>query len=95
MIEIFHKDVKSLLGVQDVAAHDFGSVATHVNFVYASYTLLNLLGSKGSIHERQLEMAEAQSNSNLDVILKMSYRFGGQKKIQAYCRAVIGGERAA
>ena len=39
---IFHRDIKSHLGLEDVSAHDFSSVEAHVLWVYAAYAFLRL-----------------------------------------------------
>lgn len=39
-IEIFHKEVKTFLGFQDVATKSFESVKAHVYWVYCAYILL-------------------------------------------------------
>lgn len=40
-VQIFHKEVKSYLGFQDVAARSFTSVKAHVHWVYCAYILLH------------------------------------------------------
>ena len=40
-IEIFHKEVKTYLGFEDVATRSFKSVRAHVHWVYCAYILLH------------------------------------------------------
>ena len=41
-IELFHKTVKQHLGFEDVATSGFGSVMSHVHWVYCAHILLSM-----------------------------------------------------
>jgi hypothetical protein len=61
--QIFHKEVKSYLGFQDVAAKSFTSVKAHVHWVYCAYILLHarlpgIPDSLDSLPDRQRKIKE-------------------------------------
>lgn len=40
MVEVFHHDVKSLLGLEHLGAHNFKSIEAYVNWIYFSYLFI-------------------------------------------------------
>lgn len=90
-VELFHKDVKSYLGLEDLGTHDFTSQESHVNWVYVAYLLLGSMecDDKTGIKARQqkiLEWKKAQEKkSGLKKILQLNSRVNGKSEVKKYC----------
>ena len=85
-IELFHKDVKSYLGFEDVSCHDFESVDAHVHWVYCAYLLLPKLAPESkSILEGKHAIRRNYENRGFRKILALANRFDGMASIKTYC----------
>jgi hypothetical protein len=89
-VETFHKEVKSYLGFEDLASHDFKSQESHVAWVYCAYLLLRKLDvpQKMGIKSRQEifkcrheAMLEQEKNSK---IIQLSTRFNAKNEIKKF-----------
>jgi hypothetical protein len=84
-IEIFHKEVKSYLGFEDVSAQWFVAVKAHVHWVYCAYILL-YYQSHGSpehappIAERQAKIQYILYSKEISRVRLLLSQFGGVKK---------------
>jgi hypothetical protein len=96
MIELFHKEVKSYLGFEDVSCHDFASVHSHVHWVYCAYLLFpRIVSDIESLSERQDELSRRFSNRKFAQIIQISTRFNGLESVKRYCYEVMCGSDAA
>lgn len=85
-IELFHKDVKSCLGFEDVSCHNFESVDAHVHWVYCAYLLLpKLVPDSKSVLEGQHAIRRNYENRGFRKILALANRFNGMTSIKTYC----------
>lgn len=90
-IEIFHRDIKSYLGLEHAGVHSFDSLHSHVLWVYVAYILLQDLEvdpslgiqSRQQYIQNQLEMKRHRG------IINLTTRFSAREQIQAFCRAQI------
>lgn len=94
-IEIFHKDVKSYLGMEDVAAHQFESVWAHVHWAYVAYIVLGMRYPSLTLPEAQQWVRRDTESEKLAHVLKISHHFGAMKKIKSYCFEELQRKKAA
>lgn len=95
-VEIFHKEVKSLLGFEDVSCHQFKSIEAHVHWVYCAYLLLKLLKPKlSSLSERMDSIASDVKNQPFKEIKQRLTRFDGIVAAKSYCSEVIDSIKVA
>ncbi|MCB9229622.1 MAG: transposase [Deltaproteobacteria bacterium] len=95
-IELFHKDVKSLMGFEDVSCHDFQSVESHVHWVYCAWLLLpEISGKSGSVLEAMTALQQEVELSPFKHLIQLSTRIHGFRDVQRYCREVINANKAA
>jgi hypothetical protein len=94
-IELFHKDVKSYLGMEDASVHEFEAMAAHVNWVYAAYTFLNLDQPGIGIFEAQERIRAEYEADKFRVVRRLSDRFGASAQVKSHCSQVIQGLEAA
>ena len=95
-IELFHKEVKSFLGFEDVSCHNFASVEAHVYWVYSAYLLLRkLFPSLQSVSERMDAVERELEKQTFRDILQKLTRFGGYQAVKSHCLEVIRGDVAA
>jgi hypothetical protein len=64
-IELFHKTVKQHLGFEDVATRGFGSVMSHVHWVYCAYIVLSMAPPGGAAGVTSLGAAQRQLQQRL------------------------------
>lgn len=94
-IELFHKDVKSYLGMEDLGAHDFTSQQSHINWVYVAYLLLGGMQCEAGtgIKTRQqkiLNWKEAEEkNKGLKKIIQLSSRITGRSEVAKHCSGLL------
>ena len=83
-IEIFHKEVKSYLGFEDVAVMKFEAVEAHVYWVYTAYLLLfELCESEGkSVLARRHHVEGRIKNEEVGRLLKLNSRIDGRAAIK-------------
>ncbi len=94
-IEIFHKEVKSYLGFEDVSCCDFVSVEAHVHWVYVAHLMHSKITGESSITASQKAVETSLRVSPLRRIRHMLGRFQGKDEVSSYCLQVIQGENAA
>ena len=95
-VELFHKDVKSFLGFEDVSCHSFQSVEAHVYWVYCAYLLLRKMypeipsmSDKVSVVKNEIEKQPFRE------ILQKLTRFGGHEEAKSHCLEVLREGQAA
>jgi hypothetical protein len=95
-IELFHKEVKSYFGFEDMSCHDFESVISHVHWVYCAYLLLpEVISGVKSLSESQELLLLRLNNQKFKKILQISGRIDGVASIKTYCLEVIKRSMAA
>jgi IS4 transposase len=89
-IEIFHRNIKSYLGFQDVGCEKFESVISHVFWVYCAYLLIPELA-----WDEELKLSAARrviknrmDDEKLGLLLKMNARTDSKKVIAKYYSSV-------
>ena len=90
-IEVFHREIKSYLGLEDTAAHSFNAVRSHLHWVYVSYILLLEMHSDKdmTIKERQLRLeASIEARKMKEIILKTT-QVGSKTAVKSYCLSAI------
>lgn len=98
-VEIFHRDVKGLFGLEDVAGKSFDAVEAHVHWVYSAYLLMTMLELEGGLKAKRNAVSKilrGNINRNLGRKLQsLQGQFGGKEKIRDLVAAVVRGEIAA
>lgn len=98
-VEIFHRDVKGLFGLEDVAGKNFDAVEAHVHWVYSVYILMSMLELEGGLTAKRNSVSRVlQSNPSRNLgrkIQSLQGQFGGREKIRDLVAAVVRGERVA
>lgn len=88
-VEIFHRDIKSHLGLEDVSAQSFDSVEAHVRWLYATYLFL-LVQYPEETTARAQEKVRAEFEANkYGKVARLADRFGGSKQVKRHCQAVV------
>src|SRR5207249_3296064 len=95
-VELFHKCVKQHLGFEDVAAHDFDAVMSHVHWVYCAYILLHMSppglspGSQ-SIGDKQRALQQGLADKEKRQILQQLTQIGGVQRYKDELRQALAG----
>ena len=87
-IEIFHKQIKMFLGLEDVAAKHFKSVISHIHWVYCAYILLTrpppgALEQTDSFAEKQRMIKEIFDTKEKSRIAQLLTQFDGPRRYKA------------
>lgn len=93
-IEIFHKEVKSRLGFEDIAPQSFTSVMAHVHWVYCAYILLQHLPpglsmSTKSLTEKQRKLSEIVGHRDTSRIIQLLTQIDGAKRYKTELRTAL------
>lgn len=93
-IELFHKEVKTYLGFEDVATHSFDSVKAHVHWVYCAYILLSsdLPGvprNLKTVVEKQRRIRQIVENKEKGRVLQQLTQFGGVERYKKQLREAL------
>lgn len=96
-IEIFHKEVKSYLGFEDLGSHSFESQQSHVYWVYVAYILLQRikLEKRGGILSRKQLIEKHVKIKEMNSLIQMTTQINGVKKIKKYFETVRSEIKAA
>jgi hypothetical protein len=98
-VEIFHRDIKGLFGLEDVAGKSFDAVEAHVHWVYSAYILIGMLEIEGGLTARRSTVSKAlrmkPSQALCRKIQLLQGQFGGREKIRDLVGAVVQGKFAA
>ncbi len=97
LIEIFHRSVKSHLGMKDAGVRDFASQKSHVHWVYCAYMLLNRLPVPGDagMAERQRWLVQRREEDRVRDLYQVTTQYGGLRTIQSRCQPALRAEVAA
>jgi len=93
-IEIFHKQVKSNLGFEDVASKSFVAVEAHVHWVYCAYILLHapprgFPEGMESLAEKQHQMAQIISKREKVRMLQILTQIGGPERCRTELKRAL------
>ena len=93
-IEIFHKEVKSFLGFEDVAAQSFEAVTAHVHWVYCAYLLINdeikgVLEDVDSLVERQARVKQIIDSAEKSSAVQMLTQFNGAQRYKSQLQQAL------
>lgn len=88
-VEIFHRDIKSHLGMEDVSTHSFSSVQTHVRMVYAAYLFMRLEWPRETAATVQDKIRSEFEAVKFKKISQLTDRFGSKEQIKNHCSQVI------
>jgi len=95
-IELFHKAIKSYLGLEDAGLHSFDRLHAHVLWVYTAFILINELPCKAKkigIKKRQEFLVLSIQSKNIKSILKKSTQINGLANVKKHCLSVIQCQR--
>ena len=91
-IEIFHKEIKSFLGFEDVATKWFDSVISHVHWVYCVYILLNagpFDTHVRAIAEKQHRISEIIASREKSRVIQVLTQFDGPQRYKNELKQAI------
>jgi len=89
-VEIFHRDVKSYLGLEDAGLEKFDAVHAHVLWVYCVYLLLYELSDEscGGILARRRQVERSLRDEKIGEILSINARFDSVQAVRRHCLEV-------
>lgn len=91
LIEVFHKAVKSYLGMEHAGVWDFDSLQAHMHWVYTVYLLLmSEAKPTETLFDRQVRVQERWKVDGWQKIIHLSTRYGGVGAIRDHCHAAMG-----
>jgi len=82
-IELFHRDIKSFLGLEDAGVRSFDSLHNHVHWVYVAYNLLKEKYPKLSIQAAQAEFERAVKIKELKLSIQQLSQIKGKEKMMS------------
>ena len=98
-VEIFHRDVKGLFGLEDVAGKAFEAVEAHVHWVYCAYLMMSMLEIEGGLTARRNAVSKVLRMNSTRMLGReiqlLQGQFGGREKIRKLVAAVVQGKVAA
>lgn len=91
LIECFHKEVKSYLGMEDAGVTEFSAQEAHVYWVYCAYILLKIYGDLGgtTIKNEQRQLQKDLDIGKIKNIQQLATRFNGLAAIKYHCSEAI------
>ena len=93
-VELFHKDVKRHLGLEDVATSAFDSVQSHVHWVYCAYIFLRMSPpgvppDVKAVGDKQRHLQQCLANKGKRSILQKLSQIGGVERYKDALRQVL------
>lgn len=89
-IEIFHRNIKSYLGLEDAGVRKFKSVQAHVNWVYCAYIfLLDNFRGKTGIKSSQIRLERAINLKQKKEEVQILTRITGKQLLKSHLQSVI------
>jgi hypothetical protein len=93
-MELFHKTVKQHLGFEDVATRGFGSVMSHVHWVYCAYILLSMAppgvaADVTSLGAAQRQLQQRLANQERRRLLQKLTQIGGVQRYKDELRQAL------
>src|SRR5690606_7501283 len=89
--EIFHRSIKSHLGLEDSGVHKFDTLHSHIHWVYCAYIFLHELVEDDSIgvKEKQTVLEAKMEIKKMKKVIQKATQFSGADKVKAYCFEVV------
>lgn len=88
-IELFHRDIKSFLGLEDAGVRSFDSLHNHVHWVYVAYNLLKDKYPESSIQTAQAEFERAMRIKEMKLSVQQLSQIKGKEKMMSKQWSVI------
>lgn len=88
-IEIFHRDIKSYLGLEDARVRSFNSLRNHVNWVYIAYLLLKERSPDLGIKNAQLLFEKEVANKALKEAVQRLTQINGGTHLKEHYQSVL------
>jgi len=93
-IELFHKNIKQILGFEDVSTSSFDSVKSHVYWVYCAYILLHMSppgvdDMVGSLCDKRLHLQKYLDHKEKRGILQKLTQIGGVQRYKDELRQAL------
>jgi hypothetical protein len=93
-VELFHKNIKQILGFEDVSTSGFDSVKSHVYWVYCAYILLHMSppgvdDEVGSLSDKQLHLQKYLDHKEQRGILQKLTQIGGVQRYKDELRQAL------
>ena len=90
LVELFHRDLKSYLGLEDAGVRKFDSLHAHVHWVYCAFNLLKemnvpRMGIKGA----QIVLEQKIKRREVNNIIQLLSRINGSHQVKTHCLSVI------
>lgn len=90
LIELFHRDIKSYLGLEDAGVRKFNSLNAHVHWVYCAFNLLkDMTTEQTGIKEGQMILEQKLKQKEAKKIMQMLTRVNGCDQVKIQCSSVI------
>ena len=71
-VEIFHRDVKGVFGLEDISGKQFDAVESHVHWLYFAYILMNMMEIDGDMTARRDSVSKViQMQSSQKLVRKI------------------------
>jgi len=96
LVELFHRTVKSNLGMCHAGVERFASLENHVHWVYCAYLLLFELDQSDSSSQfrRQKWLNHRYKAAELKKIIQLTTRFDGGEAVKIHCQEAIRKQEA-
>jgi hypothetical protein len=93
-VEIFHKNIKQVLGFEDVSTSGFDSIKSHVYWVYCAYILLQMappgIGDEvGSLSDKKRQLQHYLDHKEKRGILQKLTQIGGVQRYKDELRQAL------
>ena len=90
LVELFHRDLKSYLGLEDAGVRKFDSLRSHVHWVYCAFNLLKEMTRDGTgIKEAQFILEQRLRQKEAKAVIKMFSRVNGSQQVKSFYSSVI------
>jgi hypothetical protein len=93
-VELLHKETKQFLGFEDVSTSGFGSVQSHVYWVYCAYILLHMSppgvgDERGSLGDKKRQLQKYLDHKEKRGILQKLTQIGGVQRYKNELRQAL------
>ena len=90
LVELFHRDLKSYLGLEDAGVRKFDSLHAHIHWVYCAFNTLKEMTSENTgIKEAQVILEQKIKRSEANNVIQMLSRINGSHQVKTHCLSVI------
>ena len=90
LVELFHRDLKSYLGLEDAGVRKFDSLHAHIHWVYIAFNLLkDMTKEERGIKEAQIILEQKIKRRETSNVIQMLSRINGSHQVKTHCLSVI------